>query len=121
MNEQLSIQNIIDAVFQSYEKTGVTIHINYINMKIADDGCIAHSIQESPKATFSEKMASKFNASELRGIAAKLSIDYEDVERSNKSDTIRELIGYCERRDMLSGFLSICRQERPRTTWPMIC
>ena len=91
----------------------------YITVHMADNRFALPS-QENFKVTLPEKMGNKFSNGELRGVATKLDIDYEEIKRSTKSETIQELIGYCERREILSGLLTICAAERPHIAWPTI-
>lgn len=63
-----------------------------------------------------EAIINGFNVSELQDLAFYLGISYEDLGGSGKSDKVRELIGYLQRRGRLADLVSYVRQERPHLT-----
>ncbi len=64
-----------------------------------------------------ERISKKFNEDELRDLARKLSIDYENLPGDNKLRKAQELVEYTVRREKASELLVILQEERPRTNW----
>lgn len=64
-----------------------------------------------------KKVSDKFNEDELRDLARKLSIDYEDLSGDNKLRKAHELVENIDRHGRVSELLEILREERPRDTW----
>ena len=126
MNIQLILQDILKTISQTQEHTGtVVINVFHINEPTAENYHIPSSSQLNVVSSLAELMTDKFSISELRGIIDILNalynfkIDYEDMPQEKKG-IIRELIGYCKRREMLSGLIDICVSERPATIWPSV-
>lgn len=56
-----------------------------------------------------------FNRDELKMLAFKLGL--EELQGNSKTDCIITLIKYLEHRQQLSDLITLCQQERPKTTW----
>lgn len=66
-----------------------------------------------------ERINHTFNKSELRTLCFELGIDSEELlDEWRKSDFVRELILYCQRRNHLAALVQRCQQLRPNETWP---
>ncbi len=61
-----------------------------------------------------------FDESELRALCFELNIKYEYLKGDALTDRVLALIGYCERRDLLTELAKKCRQLRPNVNWPDI-
>ncbi len=48
-----------------------------------------------------KKLQTHFNISELKTLCADLGIDHEELPKEGKSDIVRELVSYCEKRNRL--------------------
>lgn len=64
-----------------------------------------------------ESMMAAFNVSELRTLCFELSIDDENLTLQNKADLVRELIVYCQRRNLLLKLVDHCRRHRSEVDW----
>jgi hypothetical protein len=120
MNEQQFTRNMLDEILQTQGYNGVTIHINYFNVNVTDNGRFPHPIQPNAKSTLAQKMALKFDDRELKTAVFNLGIDYEELEGKTKTEKIQSLIGFCERRDILSKLVAMCKRERPQVEWPQL-
>lgn len=59
-----------------------------------------------------------FSKGDLETLAFDLGIDYENLNTDTKPHLARDLVQYCQRRDLLPELLQLCRQERPSADWP---
>jgi hypothetical protein len=59
-----------------------------------------------------------FSADELSDLCFEMDIDYEKLSVKGKQNTARELILYCERRDLTGELITRCRKQRPNVVWP---
>ncbi len=66
----------------------------------------------------SEILNKAFNDTELRNLALDLSVDYEKLAGTTKSDKARELIKYFERRGQLGAFVDQIQRRRPNIKTP---
>jgi hypothetical protein len=62
-------------------------------------------------------IAGCFNESELGDLCADLQVDYENLPGETKSDHVRELIAYLQRRNRLPELVTRCAQLRPLAQW----
>ena len=58
-----------------------------------------------------------FNDSELRDLCLDMSVDYEVLRGDNKADKARELVAYCERRQIIPDLVARCKELRPKASW----
>ncbi len=58
-----------------------------------------------------------FNEGELRNLYFDMNVDYEGLPGESKSDKARELVAYCERRQIIPDLVAKCRQLRPNVSW----
>jgi hypothetical protein len=58
-----------------------------------------------------------FNKSELQTLCFDMDVDYDDLNGENKSDKARELIAFCERRQIVPDLVARCRELRPKVEW----
>ena len=63
-----------------------------------------------------QNLVDVFNLSELRTLCMDLDVDYENFP-ATKPGLARELFLYCERRQMVTELIELCRQERPDFDW----
>lgn len=60
-----------------------------------------------------------FNLDELQMLCFDLNIAYDDLQGKSKPEKIRELIIYCERRELLPELVRLCQELRPNADWPV--
>ena len=65
-----------------------------------------------------ELLVEHFDVSELRALCFELGIKYEHLKGGALPDKVQELIGYCQRRDLLAKLTQQCQQFRPHINWP---
>ncbi len=58
-----------------------------------------------------------FNKSELQTLCFDMGVDYDSINGENKSDKARELVAYCERRQIIPDLVAKCRELRPKVSW----
>jgi hypothetical protein len=58
-----------------------------------------------------------FSDSELNELCTQLRVDYDNLSGKGKSDKIRELVGYMERRGRISELVDVLQIERPHVDW----
>ena len=58
-----------------------------------------------------------FNDSELRDLCLDMGVDHENLSGDNKADKARELVAYCERRQIVPGLVAKCKELRPNVSW----
>ncbi|MBE2222031.1 MAG: HAMP domain-containing histidine kinase [Anaerolineae bacterium] len=59
-----------------------------------------------------------FNIEELKTLLFDIAVDYEELRGESKSDKVRELITFLQRRDRLDELLAKLAVERPGIQWP---
>lgn len=64
-----------------------------------------------------KELSRTFNDEELADLCFDLDIDYEELDGSNRRAKARELITYCERRDMVSELIAACAEMRGNIDW----
>jgi Effector-associated domain 7/SMODS-associated and fused to various effectors sensor domain len=69
------------------------------------------------RAKFRQLLISVFNEGELRDHCFDLSVDYESLPGSGKSDKVRELMAYMERTTRIDELLDRCWHDRPHHPW----
>jgi hypothetical protein len=57
------------------------------------------------------------NDGELCDLCFDMNMDYEGLNGENKADKARELIAFCERRQVIADLVARCRELRPNTSW----
>ena len=72
---------------------------------------------EAYRVSLRQNLAAYFNDSELRTLCFDMHVDYESLGGDNKADKVRELVVYCERRQITSDLVARCRALRPRVPW----
>lgn len=58
-----------------------------------------------------------FNKSELQTLCFDMDVDYDSLNGENKSDKARELVAYCERRQIVPDLVAKCKELRPNVSW----
>ena len=58
-----------------------------------------------------------FNDSELRDLCFYMNVDYDGLNGANKSDKARELIAFCERRQIVPDLVARRRKLRSKVAW----
>jgi hypothetical protein len=72
---------------------------------------------ETFRASLRKNLVEWFNDSELRGLCFDMNVDYETLSGDNKADKARELVSYCERRQIIPDLVVKCRELRPKVSW----
>lgn len=66
-------------------------------------------------------LSQRFNLGELRNFCFQMGVDYEELpEGGGKSDKARELVLYCQRRDMIMNIIRVGEKLRPEIAWRAI-
>jgi hypothetical protein len=60
---------------------------------------------------------SDFNEPELKVLCFELSIDYDDLPGSTRTEKCLELIGLLKRQKRIPEFIQLCSNKRPNTVW----
>ncbi|MCB0368634.1 MAG: hypothetical protein KDD45_04100 [Bdellovibrionales bacterium] len=90
------------------------------NPKIAVEQDVQSGIEKDLIQRFFNGISRGFNLDELRTLCFSLGVDYDDLVGEGKSGKIRELILYCQRKNMLGDLVNQCSQMRPHSLWPQI-
>ena len=70
-------------------------------------------------AELRRNLAVYFSIDELHDLCFELEIDAEELIRDRKSDFVREIILYLQRRGRLQGLISFCERVRPHIDWQL--
>ena len=70
------------------------------------------------QAMLRKKMSMYMNKQETKTLILDMGISDFDVDNSSLSSFHGELIGYCERREILPDLVSALKSHRPRVLWP---
>lgn len=70
-----------------------------------------------PRVFLHTQMAEYFNDGELRDIAFRMSIDYENLQGLNKSERALSLVIEATRNNKILELLGLCREMRPLIQW----
>ena len=94
--------------------------LKVVTEALNDTDLLPQSIDQVTHAHLLITLTAHFSLSELRTLAYKLSIDYDDLPGDSKESFARELVRYLERRGRLGELVTLGRQERPKASWPDI-
>jgi hypothetical protein len=72
---------------------------------------------ETYRASLRKNLVEFFNDSELRDLCFDMNVDYESLNGQNKADKARELVAFCERRQVIADLVARCRKLRPKVEW----
>jgi hypothetical protein len=72
---------------------------------------------ETYRAFLRQNLVASFNDSELRDLCFDMSVDYQSLTGENKADKARELIAFCERRQIVPELVAKCKELRPKVEW----
>ena len=72
---------------------------------------------ETFRARLRKNLVEYFDGSELRDLCFDMGVDYESLPGQGKSDKARELVAYCERRQIVPDLVAKCKKLRPRVSW----
>jgi len=88
---------------------------------VLDDTTQAGAVAKN-RVQFRQLLLKHFTVSELKALCFDLNFDQENVLPSGavKREQAIALILHCDHRSMVSELLALCRQQRPRVTWPEI-
>lgn len=64
-----------------------------------------------------QQIEATFNVNELKTLAYRLNLDYEDIFEDTKSGSIREFVLYCERHQIIGRLIDACKRLRPHKNW----
>lgn len=79
---------------------------------------IASKLLAPPQVSaLGKRISQLYDEDELRDLARKLSIDYENLSGDNKLRKAHELVEYFNRREKALELLSVLQEERPREDW----
>ncbi|MCA9994773.1 MAG: HEAT repeat domain-containing protein, partial [Anaerolineales bacterium] len=96
-----------------------------VDLSLTRDSVPTASLPQSSKESFDAydlaalraRLDEAFDESELRNLCWELRINYEELLGSYKSDKVRELIAYCQRRGRLQDLQIISALKRPQIDW----
>lgn len=77
-------------------------------------------VNESGRLHLAELLARHFSLTELENLSFDVSVNGDEITGSTRGERARELISYCERRDILGELIARCREKRPKVLWPYI-
>ena len=72
---------------------------------------------ETYRVKLRQNLVTAVNDSELRDLCFDMNVDYESLNGENKADKARELIAFCERRQVIADLIARCRELRPKVEW----
>ena len=72
---------------------------------------------ETYRSQLRQNLVASFNDSELRDLCFDMGVDYESLKGEGKSDKVRELVAYCERRQIVPDLVAKCKELRPKVSW----
>ncbi len=72
---------------------------------------------ETYRTKLRQSLVTAFNLSELRDLCFDMNVDYESLSGDNKADKARELVAYCERRQIIPDLVAKCKELRPKVSW----
>ena len=72
---------------------------------------------ETYRASLRKNLVEWFNDSELHDLCFDMGVDYESLKGEAKSDKARELVAYCERRQIVPDLVVKCKELRPNVSW----
>ena len=72
---------------------------------------------ETYRASLRKNLVEWFDDSELHDLCFDMGVDYEGLKGEAKSDKARELVAYCERRQIVPDLVAKCRELRPNVSW----
>lgn len=64
-----------------------------------------------------DQIADSFSINELKNLCFDLEIEYENLPGDTRLDVARELISYCNRRNILPALVQNCQKLRPNISW----
>jgi hypothetical protein len=74
--------------------------------------------QKDSRAILRDLLDGYFSEDDLRDLCFEMSIDYDNLPGSGKRNKARELVLYCEHRNITADLIARCREQRPHADWP---
>ncbi|MBE2223141.1 MAG: hypothetical protein IAF02_16485 [Anaerolineae bacterium] len=102
------------------------IHIREIRAELAQlstrvDGLERKRKPAAPKQTdqnlLHDAISNSYNTAELRFLATKLDIPFEDIKGDGRTEAALNLVLFMRRRGQLSALISVLTEERPHVCW----
>lgn len=82
------------------------------------DAFVIHRHNQRCLAVLRKKMTQYFNVEETKTLMHDMGISEFDYTGNSMTGMHTELIGFCERRDLLTLLMDTLRQHRERVQWP---
>ena len=114
--------NKVTAIFIEYDnrkQDSIMVELEEMRQEIANfQAYVVRNPDERCLSVVRKKLIKYFDGSETKSLILDMGIS--DFEYTGKSvgEMHTELLGYCERRDMLSLLVKTLREHRPRIQWP---
>lgn len=115
------LDKLIGAFVADHSAAMDSLMIKLDGMKREIDALDAFVVQRGDKrcqAMLRKKMGMYMNTAETKTLILDMGISDFDIEISSLSNFHGELIGYCERREILPDLVSVLKSHRPRVKWP---
>ena len=88
-------------------------------------GAVGLTVQSRPltagevnRQTLRQLLDQGYSLSELRDLCFELNVDYDDLGGEGKAAKARELVTYCERRQMVAALVALIMRDRPHLLVP---
>ena len=108
---------IVDDNFHSMN--AVMVHLQKMQDEIDRLAAfVIHRHNEQCMAVLRKKMSQYFSVEETKTLMHDMGISEFDYEGSTISGMHAELIGFCERRELLPALMAALREHRARVQWP---
>lgn len=72
------------------------------------------------RSKVADLIARHFSSDEIDGLAFDLDLNGDYVEVDTKAGKARELVLACDRRSLMDDLLHVCKEKRPRASWPLV-
>jgi hypothetical protein len=73
------------------------------------------------RAMLGENLEKWFDIAELRDLCFDIGVQYESLKGETKPNRARELVAYCERRQIIPHLVAKCEKLRPKVSWEGQC
>jgi hypothetical protein len=118
------IQDFLGLVRLLRDELDAPDHFQDLNATISQfTAVVSHGGQETtirPElVTVWRLLEQYFNLEDLATLCFQLSINFENLAGSTLSSKARELVSYCEQRQLMPQLLALCRENRPHVDWSL--
>lgn len=115
--EMHEIQDVLGVVRLLRNKLGYDGYFNGLNETINSFSQADLSAATDGLQGLRRNLEASFNLDELRELSFELDINYENLGGETLRAKTIELVGYCQRRGLLSRLIEVCSRLRPSTDW----